>query len=257
MLRTEQSPAGDKVKSWPRHSSPRLDYRDSKVERRINKLAGAGHRFLQLARVTRFGAANCKINGTAQTFNPIKVLHEMLAAAHLLSSLPVMCVRVCACVPFNTGSGQGKEQINPPQLLIQSHSFTILRWGWGALQGFGSTGEHRSDLALAGVWKRYWLTIGPFVCCIQVRTRTDQLSKRAVRRVGKRKTSLSPRIFTFLMWKYAPCPAWETSAGADKRSALPQITVSHSSPHLKPALSSKALSANRIICELTPLPTVS
>lgn len=66
-----------------------------------------GHLFLQLSLVgvTQFSAANCKINGTVQIFNPIKVLHEMLAVACMFFSLPTacVCVRVRAC--FKMGSG--------------------------------------------------------------------------------------------------------------------------------------------------------
>lgn len=71
-----------------------------------------GHLFLQLSlvRVMQFGAANCKINGTVQIFNPIKVLHEMLTVACMFFSLPTMCVCVCACVLQNgLREGKGKN----------------------------------------------------------------------------------------------------------------------------------------------------
>lgn len=69
-----------------------------------------GHLFLQLSlgRVMQFGAANCKINGTVQIFNPIKVLHEMLTVACMFFQL-ANNVHVCVCVLQN-GLRAGKEK---------------------------------------------------------------------------------------------------------------------------------------------------
>ena len=68
-----------------------------------------GHLFLQLSlvRVMQFGEANCKINGTVQIFNPIKVLHEMLTVACMFFSLPTTCV--CMCMRTGT-RGQDRER---------------------------------------------------------------------------------------------------------------------------------------------------
>lgn len=68
------------------------------------------HLFFQLllVQVMQFRAANCKINGTVQIFNPIKVLHEMLTAACLFFSSPV-CVCTCASTWGQVGKGKNKS----------------------------------------------------------------------------------------------------------------------------------------------------
>lgn len=61
-----------------------------------------------LVQVVQFRAANCKINGTVQIFNPINVLHEMLTVACLFFSLP-MCV-TAHVLQRRLRVGQGKNK---------------------------------------------------------------------------------------------------------------------------------------------------
>ena len=73
--------------------------------------SAVGHLFLQLSlvRVMQFGAANCKINGTVQIFNPIKVLHEILTVACMFFSLPTTCVCVHV-LQHRVRAGKGKNK---------------------------------------------------------------------------------------------------------------------------------------------------
>lgn len=87
------------------------------------------HLFFQLllVQVMQFRASNCKINGTVQIFNPIKVLHEMLTVACLFFSL-LVCVSAHV-LQHRVRVGKGKR--NPIQFLVNKygHSFLFLKWG--------------------------------------------------------------------------------------------------------------------------------
>lgn len=53
---------------------------------------------------------NCKINGTVQIFNPIKVSHEMLTVACLFFSLPVCVSAHVLQHGVSVGKGKNKSQ---------------------------------------------------------------------------------------------------------------------------------------------------
>lgn len=85
------------------------------------------HLFFQLllVQVMQFSAANCKINGTVQVFNPIKVLHEMLTVACLFFSLP-MCVSAHVLQHW-VRVGKGKNKSHTATGEINGHSFLFLK----------------------------------------------------------------------------------------------------------------------------------